>query len=132
MQLVCIPPHQAKQAWDLVGHFIVRAMERGGVGDAGPVYADVVAGRSLLWVALDQRGVAAAAVTEITEAFGQRICTIVACGGWRVWRWLHLINGLEDYARAEGCARSRIIGRKGWLRLLPGYKAKAIIMDKVF
>lgn len=130
MQLVCIPPSQAKQAWDLVGHHIVQAMKRGGVGDAGPVYADVVAGRSLLWVALDQAGVHATAVTELTEAMGRKLCTIVACGGHARGEWLHLIRGLEDYARAEGCVATRIIGRAGWQRTLPEYRTRALIMEK--
>ena len=33
-------------------------------------------------------------------------------------------------ARREGCARVRIYGRKGWLRVLDGYAQKYVIMDK--
>jgi hypothetical protein len=130
VHLVCVPTHQAKQAWDLVGHHIVRAMKRGGIGDAGPVYADVVAGRSQFWVALNATGVAAAAVTDLTEAMGRKICTIVACGGDERANWLHLIEGLEDFARAEGCEVTRIIGRKGWSRVLPDYQTTALVLEK--
>ena len=45
-------------------------------------------------------------------------------------RWLPLIEKIENYARDEGCTRVRIFGRKGWLRVLDGYEAKHIIMDK--
>jgi hypothetical protein len=43
-------------------------------------------------------------------------------------RWLPLIDGIETYARAEGCTRVRIFGRKGWL--LHGFEERHIIMDK--
>jgi hypothetical protein len=36
----------------------------------------------------------------------------------------------EDYTRNDDCARVRIYGRKGWLRVLDGYKEKYTIMDK--
>lgn len=39
-------------------------------------------------------------------------------------RWLPLIDQIEIYARAEGCRRVRIFGRKGWLRALEGFEQK--------
>ena len=45
-------------------------------------------------------------------------------------RWLPLLGEIEAYAKREGCARVRIFGRKGWLRVLAGYEHKHIIMDK--
>jgi hypothetical protein len=45
-------------------------------------------------------------------------------------RWLPLLGEVEAYAKREGCARVRIFGRKGWLRVLDGYEHKHIIMDK--
>jgi hypothetical protein len=129
VELICVRKDQVKQAWDLVSPLIVQAMKRGGMGDAGQVYADVVAGRSLLWLAMGA-GVEAAAVTELTEALGRRLCTIVACGGQESQNWLHLIGGLEDYAKHEGCAAMRIIGRKGWTRALPDYRERSVILVK--
>jgi hypothetical protein len=130
MRLVCVRPEQVQQAWSIVQPLIVQAMKRGGVGDPGPVYADVVAGRSLLWLACDGSEVVACAITELTEAMGRKLCTIVACGGHARGNWLHLIEGLEDYARQEGCASTRIIGREGWKRVLPDYWQRAVILEK--
>ena len=36
--------------------------------------------------------------------------------------WLHLLDGIEAFARAEGCDAMRIIGRKGWARVLKDYR----------
>jgi hypothetical protein len=43
---------------------------------------------------------------------------------------LPLIAGIEDYAKAEGCRCVRIIGRRGWARVLPGYEQTFAIIDK--
>jgi hypothetical protein len=131
VRLACVPPPQIEQAWGLVGHLIVRAMTHTGMGDAACVYENLIAGQSLLWIAIDGH-IAAAAVTELTTAHGRKICTIVACGGDQMQNWLHLIDGLEEYARREGCAATRIIGRRGWLRRLPAYRQKAVIMERAF
>jgi hypothetical protein len=41
-----------------------------------------------------------------------------ACGGSDMKRWLPLIDQIETYARAEGCRRVSIFGRKGWLHVI--------------
>jgi hypothetical protein len=43
---------------------------------------------------------------------------------------LSRIRQIETSARAEGCKRVRIYGRKGWLHVLDGFEEKHIIMDK--
>ena len=130
MQLVCVPPDRAAQAWPLAQPMIVAAMRRGGVSAVDPVCDDVLAGRALLWLAWDGQEIAAAAVTEIGTVNGRKLCTIVGCGGHGRANWLHLIEGLESFARAEGCEATRIIGRKGWSRLLPEYRQKAVILER--
>jgi hypothetical protein len=45
-------------------------------------------------------------------------------------RWLRLLEGIEDFARAEGCEATRIIGRQGWARVLPSYQTKRIVLEK--
>ena len=45
-------------------------------------------------------------------------------------RWIRLLEGIENFARAEGCEATRIIGRKGWARVLTSYQAKRIVLEK--
>jgi hypothetical protein len=45
-------------------------------------------------------------------------------------RWLRLLEGIEDFARAEGCEATRIIGRRGWARVLTSYQTKRIVLEK--
>jgi hypothetical protein len=130
-ELACVPPDRVAALWPHVAPDIARAMARGGMGRFADVEADVLGANAYLWLALHADAILAAAVTKVTqEEGGARLCTIVACGG-RDWpRFGVLIAGLEDYARAEGCARIEICGRPGWQRRLPGYRTVKVVMRK--
>jgi hypothetical protein len=45
-------------------------------------------------------------------------------------RWIGLIEKIEEFARAEGCSATRIMGRKGWARVLTSYQTKRIVLEK--
>jgi hypothetical protein len=105
-------------------------MRRGGLGAFEPVEASVLAGAALLWLAWDGERIQAAAVTELHETEWRKVCVIVACSGAAMRDWLPLLDGIEAYARAARCAGVRIMGRKGWARVLPSYNAKRIILEK--
>ena len=45
-------------------------------------------------------------------------------------RWIRLLERIEEFARAEGCEATRIIGRKGWARVLTSYQTKRIVLEK--
>jgi hypothetical protein len=108
------------------------AMKRGDLNSFRPVEASVLAGDALLWLAWDPEAerIAAAAVTELHQSEWRKVCVVVACGGAGVNRWIALLEGIEVYARAAGCAAVRIMGRKGWKRLLGDYRVKRIVLEK--
>src|SRR5262249_1851697 len=127
------------------------AMLRGDLSRFDAVETSVLAGRMLLWIAWDGARIKAAAVTELNGLNDRRICTIVACGApsrkdrrerpdasgrWRPsscarrGQWLSLRSGLEAYAAAEGCGAMRVLGRRGWAKLLPDYKVNQVILEK--
>jgi hypothetical protein len=58
------------------------------------------------------------------------VCVLTACGGDDMRRWLGLLGGIEDYAKAEGCSRVRIFGRKGWVRVLEHYRIRNVILER--
>jgi len=74
--------------------------------------------------------VEAAVATALVDTEAGRVCVITLCAGHDMRRWLPLLAGIEAYAKAEGCRRLRIFGRKGWLQLLDGFEARHSIMDK--
>lgn len=117
--------------WVYAAPFIRTAMDRGGMGDYGQVEREAREGGSLLWMAWDGTEALAAAITKLTvDRSGFKECTIVACGGKRMPEWIEHINGLERFARAEGCRRVSIYGRPGWKRVLSNYRISKVILEK--
>ena len=128
--LLCIPPEHLEKVWPKVKPLIVAAMKRGGFGAFAPVEDDVLNGDALLWIAYDGKRIAAACVSQISETEWRKVCTIVACGGTEMDRWLGLLEQIEAYAKAEGCSASRIIGRDGWGAVLPAYRPHRVVLEK--
>ena len=149
--LVCVPPDKVALAWPPVRSLIFAAMKRGDLSSFGPVEDSVLRGDALLWLALtyeDGDGVRidAAAVTELHRTEWRKVCVVVACGAPSgrlrassradasrasdMRRWIGLLKRIEEFARAEGCEATRIIGRKGWARVLTSYQTKRLVLEK--
>lgn len=105
-------------------------MRKGGINRFAQIEADVISGRALLWIGWDGSEIVAAVVTQINETDADKVCVIVACGGFGMRDWLPLLDRLEAYARDDGCGLMRIFGRKGWARVLKDYRPTRVIMDK--
>jgi hypothetical protein len=129
-ELACVDPAFVAQIWPHTKYLIRGAMVRADIGLFAPVEADVLAGRALLWVVTDGRRIAAALVTQLARTERRKVCVIVACGGADMRLWLHLIGGIEQHARDEGCDAIRVIGRLGWARALRTYRIKRAIIEK--
>lgn len=128
--LLCIPPEHVATVWKKAKPLIKSAMDRADFGAFGPVESDVLSNSALLWVAYDGKDIAAACVTQIEQTGRRKLCTLVACGGSQIRRWIGLIDQIEEYAKAEGCSASRIIGRDGWSAVLPDYKPHRVVLEK--
>ncbi len=127
---VCVDPARVHEIWPHVSPLLKAACYRTRLNAFADIEADILSGRSLLWLAWNGQTVESAAATVLINSEIGRVCIITACGGSDMKRWLPLIGQIETYARNEGCKRVRIYGRKGWLHVLDGYLEKHIIMDK--
>jgi hypothetical protein len=130
VEIICVDPALVHRVWPLCAHLIRAAMRRGDLGAFAPIEEAVLAGRALLWLATDGAIIHAAAVTQLAQTEWRKVCEIVACGGRDRRLWIHLIETIEDFARAEGCAATRIVGRKGWARVLAQYHTTRIVLEK--
>ena len=129
-ELVCVDPERVREVWPHVSDLLKAACYRTRLNAFVDIEADILAGRSLLWIAWNGSSVESAASTILINSEIGKVCIITACGGSDMKRWLPLISEIETYAEREGCKRVRIYGRKGWLHVLDGYEEKHIIMDK--
>jgi hypothetical protein len=71
----------------------------------------------------------AVAATAEEDRLGQKILTIVLAGG-NLNDLLQIEQDIESYARESGFCEIVINGRKGWGRVLKGYKPHMVIMRK--
>lgn len=130
VDLVPVDPSLVAGVWPHARHLVKRAMDRTKLGNFADIEREVLGGLQMLWLAWNGTAIEAAAVTRLVDINHERICIIVACGGNNRARWLPLIAGIEQFARDEGCAAVRIIGRKGWQRILSEYRADYVVMDR--
>src|SRR5262249_7424267 len=129
-QLICVDPAQAHEFWPHVASLIRAAMEKGRLSSFTDVEHAVRNGNALLWLAWNGETVKAAAVTELTQANGEKFCTIVACGGHDHPPMLPPLAGPQAHGKAQGCAAMRIYGRRGWRKLLPEYRTTRVLLEK--
>ena len=129
-ETVCVPPDQVEYIWDEVKGWIKTALERGDLGKFNDVEDDVLSGNALLWLAYQEPKIVGAAVTKLGDTEKSKVCLIVACGGAGIAHWLSGIEKIEEYAKEQGCDVVRILGRKGWLRLLKDYSAPKAILER--
>jgi len=125
VDLICVDPDRIFDFWPHARPLIKAAIDETELSDFSEVERQVLDGDQLLWLAWSGR-IEAAATTHLAN----RVLTIVACSGHQRERWLPLFNQIEDYARKEGCRAVRIFGRKGWERVLDGYRAEYVVLEK--
>lgn len=129
-ELVCVAPAEIRHLWPHVEPLLKAAISRTGLSAFQDIEDDVLFGNALVWLAWNGETIEAAASTALQKTDDGLVCLITACGGSDMKRWLPLLEKIEQFAKAEGCKRTRIIGRKGWLNVLNGYEEKAVIMDR--
>lgn len=125
-----IPAKAVPNFWGLVHDQIVAACDHTAC-EVTPemLLNECFTGNSQLWIVWsDERGCECAVVTGIVQHCAT--CIIKACGGKGMEHWLGLLDEIEKWAKAQGCVRMRLFGRKGWRRVLKDYRVERIIMDK--
>jgi len=129
-QLVCVDPKRVENIWPHVASLLRRATARTGLSAFAEIERDILNGNALIWIAWNGRTIEAVASTSLQQTDGGKVCVIMACSGAKMANWLPLIRTIELYAKDEGCTCVRIFGRKGWARVLNGYKQTHAIIDK--
>jgi hypothetical protein len=119
-----VNPADVQKVWPLARDLIRSAIERTKLSEFADVETDVLSGDQLLWLAISDH-VEAAATTHLSR----NVCTLTACSGHQMKRWLPLFERIEKYAKDEGC-KMRIYGRPGWQRVLNGYHVEHVILEK--
>uniref|UniRef100_A0A973WQF7 Uncharacterized protein n=1 Tax=Bradyrhizobium quebecense TaxID=2748629 RepID=A0A973WQF7_9BRAD len=128
--LICVPPQRVHEIWPRVEAMLGRAVLRTDLSHTADIARDVLEGDGLLWLACDGEKIEAAAITLLTRTDRHLVCLITALGGENRERWVPLLEQIEDWARAEGAKRLRLMGRAGWARVLKNYHVSNIVMER--
>ena len=107
-----------------------RVLSREGDVAVTDVYRAVAVGDMQLWVVERDREVLAAVVTKLVVRPLRKVCQILYVGGSNMDDWLHHLSDIEGWAAAEEATRIEVVGRKGWKRVLSGYRMDAAVFRK--
>lgn len=129
VDLCCVDPKTVHEIWPQAKDLIRAAIEQTGLSEFADIETSILAGDQLLWLAISDH-IEAAAVTHLIKAKDAPVLVITACAGSQRERWLPLRHRIESYAKAEGCKRVRLFGRKGWEKALPDYRVEYVVMEK--
>lgn len=126
--LVPVPRENVKQIFSLAEPELNRAIAFSGDRySEGELERDLESGTRQIWLIWLEELLG----VVVTKVFRKaRICQIELCAGRNIKTWLHHLPEIEQFARDNGCKISEVIGRKGWLRLLPDYELYAVILRK--
>ncbi len=99
------------------------------------IKANVLADKRGLWVVVDTEAtvfpILAAASVYFRETNQGQVFVIEAVAGRDGKRWLRqCLDDLEQYAKESGAVKVAIEGRRGWRRMLPGYREARIVLEK--
>ena len=130
-----IPADKVLAVWRIVEPEIRRACARSdGRYESDDVLAALLARDMQLWLAIDVAvpgKMDAVCVTQIANYPRQRRCALVFCAGHRPERWLHHLDTIGEWARAQGCVAMELQGRPGWERLLgDGWEKTHVLLRK--
>lgn len=95
------------------------------------VMEGIFKGNSQLWLARDSKEeVVGIVVTYLVTYPTTKRLLIHLLGGDDIKEWVHTISSIEKWAESKGLEGIEIRGRKGWLKLLPDYSCKTVLMIK--
>jgi hypothetical protein len=129
-ELIPVDPKLVSQFLPHVEHWLRAACEKTGASDWENDRQALESGIALLWIVWHEGKIHGAGTTEVVTVSGARHCYVTAFGGKGRKTWLHLIAGVEAYARRHGCKSVRTLARPGWARLLKDFRARLVLLEK--
>lgn len=121
---------QVKKLLPYIDDCIVKALSKAPEHTYKSVLRDILKGKSLLWVCLNNGSVVGVVTTKILIYPAKKTLLIHLLGGAEIEEWVGQIRKIEKVAKYNGCSSVEIHGRPAWKKLLPKYKTERIILSK--
>jgi hypothetical protein len=127
-RVALIFPEDIDVIWPHVEDHIARSAARAeGELTTDDFFAFLVDGQMHLWVAIEDKNIIAAMVTQVIVYPRKKVLRIVAIGGEGMERWKQFFPMLEDFAMSLDCTSLEAWGRKGWTKILKDWKSSYIV-----
>ena len=136
MELVRIPTQELDKAWSLVDKDIKQALAYSSqLTDSNFVFEIAKQDKFQVWIIWDKtqkKTVDKYFGVVVTELIQKKLGKIYIATGRQRHKWQHLINDIEDFAKAEGCQMMELIARPGWQKVYNsyGYKRTHVVLEK--
>ena len=127
-----VEPGMARSIWDRVSDMIDVGYSAGDDFMPKDILERIRYGQVLLWIAIDDESgnIIAAMTTELVPMRSGLVCWMCQCGGDRMQDLKRFHVQIEEYAKAEGCVKVILKGRRGWERVLEGYRVRTVTLEK--
>jgi hypothetical protein len=126
----CLAPEQTDALWDEYAHHLERLEKRGDCLSSA-IREDLKLARKQLWGYQQDGRILGVAITSVMETPRGRALEIYGAAGTESVRGQldEMMVEIKRWAAAIGCARIRILGRRGWLRRINGLKQTGLVME---
>ena len=128
-RLVQIPAEHIETVWVLAAPVLQRVVDGGGDISVEAFRSSLIERERQLWFVWSD-DLEAVFITQLVFTPHGKVANIDALAGENLANWIGLIEGVEDWARAEGCVKVEIVGRRGWSRVLPEYDIAQYVLEK--
>ena len=131
LALFTIMPEAIDEHWGLVGPLLEEFERETGTASAEEIKDQARNGLSQVWGLATPAGVRGVCVTRVHVTPRNRFCSIWVAQGSNVFGdLLRVYDAIETWAQSVGCTAMHIHGRRGWKRILPGYREVAVVLEK--
>jgi len=131
LNLSGIPAEQVLSVWDEVEPLVERVLPHAdGEYTAETVLTSLLKRDMQLWIGHEDNKIIYMGISEMSQfPSGQIVATIVMVAGERVDEWLEDLTLFEDWAKANGASKVRLMGRPGWRKKL-NYKNTYTVLSR--
>jgi hypothetical protein len=110
-----------RRAWPHIKPFL-HACPNHGEWTLAEVKKALTQRKAQCWLSVKDDKIEAVLVTQIKGVSWRKHCLFWIAAGENMESWLEFLPEIEVWAKSKHCNQMRIHGRRGWARVLPGYK----------
>lgn len=128
-----IPSDAVSAWWPQVKPHIERFCSKTKLADPGEVLYEVLDCTKQLWGVKVEGKVVGFLLTEVRDQKRGRVLCIWAAAGDSddPAQFVTIYDALETWGRSIGCNVVEVRGRRGWKKMLPGFRETGVLLEKV-